>query len=86
MVGFSKAEIAKLPPRVPSARKKRTPRAAAEKQTKREQEGSGSRQSFRVRCCISLMGTPAERLTPCTECRTHRYYEGRYGVRAAAGV
>ena len=63
-----------LPPRKHSTRRKRTPKGAAKKQRKREAEGSGSRSSFRVRCCLSLMGTPAERPTPCNICRRKRYH------------
>ena len=63
-----------LPPKKLPARKRRSPKGAEKKQRKREEEGSGSRSSFRVRCCLSLMGTPAERLPPCDECRRRRYH------------
>ena len=70
----TRAVIAALPKREPSARKKRTPKGAAKKQRKREQQGSGSRSEFRVKCCISLMCTPLERTPPCDYCRTTRYH------------
>ena len=61
-------------PRASKSRHHKTPRAAAKKRQKREREGSGSRSEFRVRCCLSLMGTPAERPRPCWYCRKARYH------------
>lgn len=49
----------------PPFRKRRSPAAAAKKQLKHPQEGSGSRQSYRVHSCRFLENTAAKRARPC---------------------